>query len=119
MAAPMMAWVMSLIFMAFSPRFSAVCVSVGEPQRSRRIAENSPSVSAFLCDLRGLFLLFDSQQLLCLRPEAFQFFILRLVLLHPRDCLVVPLVGFLLLVQFPVGHAQEKGVEAQLSVTEQ
>src|SRR5438445_8251018 len=91
-------------------------VSADEPQRSRRNAENSPYVSASLCVLRGLFLLFDSQQFRGFRPEAFQFFILRLVLPHPSHPFVVPLVSFLLLVQFPVGHGQEKGVEAQLLI---
>src|SRR5262249_35077352 len=59
-----------------------------------------------------LLLLFQLQQLCGLRLEAAQLLIVRLVLVHPLDRLVVPLPGLVLLAELPVGHGQHEPVEA-------
>src|SRR4051812_16684359 len=62
-----------------------------------------------------LFLLrciLDAQQGCGLGAEAVQFLVLRLILVHPRDGLVVPLAGFLLVAELPVGHREEEKVLA-------
>src|SRR5206468_4255221 len=56
---------------------------------------------------------FHSQQLRGLISESFEFVILLFVLVHPLDGLVVPLSCLVFLIQLPVGHSQEEGVEAE------
>jgi hypothetical protein len=53
---------------------------------------------------------FRRQQLLRLGAEAAELFILRLVLLHPLDGLLVAPAGFAPVAEPPVGHGQEKPV---------
>src|SRR4051794_11489273 len=53
----------------------------------------------------------DLEQFLRLGAEAAELRVVRLVLLHPPDRLVVPLAGFGLMAQSPVGHGQECPVQ--------
>src|SRR5438128_9627523 len=55
---------------------------------------------------------FDLQQLFRLGAETTQFFIPRLMLLHPWDGAVVPSPRLFLVAEFPMGHRQEKPIEA-------
>src|SRR5262249_43342454 len=73
------------------------------PVRDQLRGESSPA---------GLLqVLSYTQQLTRFSPKAAEFFVLRLVLVHPRDCLAVPLARFIFSIQLPLGHGQKEPIE--------
>ena len=54
----------------------------------------------------------DAEQFGGFGVETAKFGIAGVFLLHPLDCLVVPLASFVLVAEFPVGHRQAEPLEA-------
>src|SRR6478736_6232404 len=61
-------------------------------------------VTSLRLGFRRCLLVSDLQQFLRLRPEAEEFVVSSLLLLHPLDRLAVPTTGLVLLAQLPMGH---------------
>src|SRR5262249_31133563 len=56
--------------------------------------------------------LLNAQELSGFNSVAMETFVPRLVLIHPPNCLVIPLAGLILFIQPPFGHGQEEPVVA-------